>query len=220
MKCFFIEPTGQLKRWLRRYVGYRNGDPSDPARRACTAAQHGYHQVFVDLDIIPLEWKNIKDLCPESEDDGKYMSEGPAVPRDDPRWPKTCPCGRPFEESDEWQIFIDRMYRRTDTGEQFPLREAPVGSMWWAEWLPKHFYWDNKEDDHLMVMLPDKTQWNVDSRANNCTMPDDRTHRCWVRTGEPPMVTAGKSGHTCAAGAGSIASPGWHGFLTNGELVG
>lgn len=60
--------------------------------------------------------------------------------------------------------------------------------------------------------------WDIDSRASNCTKPSDTTHRCWVRTGTPPNVTAGKSGNTCSAGAGSILVPGWHGFLTNGEL--
>jgi hypothetical protein len=32
-------------------------------------------------------------------------------------------------------------------------------------------------------------------------------------------LTVDKNGDTCAAGAGSILTPAWHGFLRNGELV-
>lgn len=62
-------------------------------------------------------------------------------------------------------------------------------------------------------------QWYIDSRANNCTMKDDWTHRCWVRhgtVGDP--LTIDKNGKTCAAGAGSIQNAGWHGFLHDGWL--
>jgi len=70
------------------------------------------------------------------------------------------------------------------------------------------------------VILPNGIPWDIDSRAGNCALKDDRLHRCWVRTGEPPDVTVGKSGGpTCAAGAGSIQGGDWHGFLRNGELV-
>lgn len=62
-------------------------------------------------------------------------------------------------------------------------------------------------------------QWYIDSRANNCTMKDDWTHRCWVRRGtfgDPLHID--KDGLTCAAGAGSIQNAGWHGFLHEGVL--
>lgn len=78
--------------------------------------------------------------------------------------------------------------------------------------------WTNCDGQHLFVVLPNGHHWDVDSRANNCTLPDDFTHRCWVREGEPPLVTAGKDGHTCTAGAGSILSGDYHGFLRNGVL--
>lgn len=44
-------------------------------------------------------------------------------------------------------------------------------------------------------------------------------HKCWCRHGEPPDVHVDKVGETCGAGAGSIAYPGWHGFLHHGALV-
>lgn len=82
---------------------------------------------------------------------------------------------------------------------------------------PSHLFADGPQ---LYVRLPnDGGWWNVDSRANNCTLPYDYVHRCWQRTGTPPLVTAGKSQPTCSAGGGSIATPGYHGFLQNGFLT-
>lgn len=81
------------------------------------------------------------------------------------------------------------------------------------------FDWDNCDGRHLHVVLPNGHPWDIDSRANNCDRKDDRTHRCWVREGDPPNVTAGKTGgNTCTAGGGSILSGSYHGFLRNGVL--
>jgi hypothetical protein len=79
--------------------------------------------------------------------------------------------------------------------------------------------WTNCDGNHLLVTLPDRSIWDVDSRANNCSRPNDTEHRCWVRDGKIPKITAGKDGNTCSAGAGSIQSGSWHGFLRNGYLV-
>lgn len=81
------------------------------------------------------------------------------------------------------------------------------------------FHWDNCAGRHLHAVLPNGIPWNIDSRAANCDRPDDREHRCWVRTGEPPHITAGKGGDTCSAGAGSIAAGDYHGFLIDGAFT-
>lgn len=81
--------------------------------------------------------------------------------------------------------------------------------------------WGNCDGRHLLVILPDMSHWNVDGRASNCDMKDDRVHRCWVRHGRPEdgSLHVDKAGLTCHAGAGSIlAHNGWHGFLHNGAL--
>ncbi len=107
----------------------------------------------------------------------------------------------------------------TEDGEPHP------GDMYWTPCFRKEdgtadcTYWDNCDGQHLHVILPNGRHWDIDSRASNCTLPNDRTHRCWIRTGEPPQVTAGKAGHTCSAGAGSILSGDYHGFLRNGVLT-
>lgn len=73
----------------------------------------------------------------------------------------------------------------------------------------------------LVVKLPDGTDWVIDSRANNCTLPLDDKHWCWVRDGRPEDGTlhVSKNGPTCSAGAGSIATGRYHGFLRHGALV-
>lgn len=81
--------------------------------------------------------------------------------------------------------------------------------------------WHNCDSRHLICVLPDGVHWDIDSRANNCTKPEDVTHRCWVRIGRPELgetVHISKDGNTCSAGAGSIATGSYHGFLHHGFL--
>jgi hypothetical protein len=81
--------------------------------------------------------------------------------------------------------------------------------------------WSNCDGRHLIVVCPDGHHWNVDGRAGNCTMKDEKTHRCWIRHGDPTKpetLTVDQNGYTCKAGAGSILTSSWHGFLTQGEL--
>jgi hypothetical protein len=99
------------------------------------------------------------------------------------------------------------------------------GDMWWV----KHLHdedgrcripgWEDCDPrGHLNVMLPNGRVWDIDSRASNCTMKEDKNHRCWVRHGEPPHITVDKDGVTCQAGAGSIQAGDYHGFLQDGEI--
>jgi hypothetical protein len=119
-------------------------------------------------------------------------------------------------------------WARSDTGERHERNsQFGVGAMWRAIWMPKNWCWDNETEPHLLVRCPDGPEtlthrgyhdWDIDSRCSNCGLPNDRLHRCWVRHGVPPDVHVDKAGVTCSAGAGSIALPHWHGFLTNGYL--
>jgi hypothetical protein len=131
-------------------------------------------------------------------------------------WSPDCTCGGTEE----------REYRRADTGVtvwgywasfgpgSMQVREHAAGEC--------HAGWTNCDGKHIDVILPDGGYWDTCSRASNCTMKDETTHRCWVVHGTPPLLTVNKAGKTCQAGAGSIVSNGpqkWHGFLRNGELV-
>lgn len=112
------------------------------------------------------------------------------------------------------QVFHKRLY---DT----PSGELEPGCLYWNTWFPEDFYWSNHKGAHLMAILPNGSEWNIDSRASNCTMKDDKIHRCWCRRGNPEtdMITVDKSGVTCQAGAGSIGVEGYHGFLKNGSFT-
>lgn len=103
------------------------------------------------VDLVYLEptrlsrqylWRYNNGLCPHREGDNSYhdarvlIGVGPAdqitgevYPTDDPRWPKHCSCGYPFGERDIKQLFADRLYKRSDTGEDVTLSEAPVGAV-------------------------------------------------------------------------------------------
>lgn len=145
-------------------------------------------------------------------------------------WPTVCDdCGAPVPKDAPpkvvgeagtrlvHQVFVSRLYN-TASGEPEP---GDVYEM--AMHDPGDCpYWDNCDGTHTFGILPNGDQWNIDSRASNCTMREDRTHRCWVKTGSAAAGTldVGKGGHTCAAGAGSILVDGWHGFLRNFEWVG
>jgi hypothetical protein len=145
----------------------------------------------------------------------------------DERWPAKCDhCGAPVQgDAPERrygkdgtnggltrQVHRDRLY---DT----PSGKPEPGSIFEAHWYPENFMFDGVTR-HLVCVLPNGNHWHMTGRASNCTRPDDREHRCWVIHEEAPGVFhVDKNGDTCAAGGGSIATPGFHGFLHHGELV-
>lgn len=131
----------------------------------------------------------------------------------------TCPrCGGPVHVA--WWGPLYRL-----DGRRYISHQLPPGAMFWSTWGhgtgAGHpcFYWDNCAGPHLHVVLPNGHHWDIDSRATNCTQKAERTHRCWVRVGDPPAVSVAKGGKTCAAGAGSILSGDYHGFLRDGVLT-
>lgn len=200
--CFFTWPTDRAAVYLRRYVSASGGQCSGAMSYHNNRVYFGEVGIQVDAEGC---WRE---------------SERLNLSHDDPRWPTHCTCGLAFTDQDEWQEFHDRIY--TDGTRTWPMRELPVGAMYYADWYWDRMFWDNKTDGHLMVITPGG-EWCVDSRASNCTMPNDRLHRCWVRHGDPESVPSNlhvdKQGVTCAAGAGSIAQKTYHGFLHNGHLT-
>lgn len=181
---------------LRRYWG-------DNCPNNLGTGRRGYHNAMRALFDVP-------ELAAWSA--GGEPEDHPAE-----RWPVACDgCGAPVPASATRQVFQSRLYDN-------PSGKPEPGDMYWLRCLTTQRdacpYWDNCPGRHLWCVLPNGHAWDVDSRCSNCTLRDERTHRCWIREGQPPRVTAGKGGHTCSAGAGSIAAPGWHGFLRDGQLV-
>lgn len=201
VRTFWLDPTGTVRRYLRRYsliAGSHGFECAD-----------GYHSAKVLLDsAVP--------------DPGQASSDSWA--HDDPRWPPECDkgCGYRFADDDVWQLFTWHEYTSAQRpGETFVLApgETIPGAMWDATWWP----WKGPDGRSLCVVLPNGHEWGIDARASNCGLPDDpstppeeRKHWCWVRHGEPPDITVDKAGPTCNAGGGSILSGDYHGFLRNG----
>jgi hypothetical protein len=196
VRAFLLEPTKRSRRYLRRFVHSRN------------SGGH-YHDAWTLIGEV-MDKRNLVIR------DGKGDFDG------DPRWPTKCDkCDYVFREHDQWQIFYDRIYVRKDTGEKMTLREAPPGAMWDATWMSSRdsARWHGPDGKFLIAVCPGGHHWHIDGKASNCTKPSDEVHKCWIRHGEPPNLTVDKNGDTCAAGAGSIQTPNWHGFLRNGVFT-
>ena len=186
VRCFFCEPSGLERLFLRRYAASSKAQCSGP---------YSYHNARVFLE------------------DRQLSDTVPTHPRDDERWPMKCAaCDYVFDDDDHWQVFRETIYLRTDTGEEVLQTDNVPGMMFDATWMCRK----GADGRSLYVILPNGKQWAIDGRASNCSMPEDSEHRCWVRHGEPPFITVDKNGNTCAAGGGSIQAGDYHGFLRNG----
>lgn len=126
-----------------------------------------------------------------------------APPHDDPRWPTRCACGYVFSADDPWQVFQHQIYRRSDTGEEMTVEEAPPGAMWDAWWYEG--FGKTPDGKHLCVKLPNGSSWYIDGPATG--------GGSWTRSGTPPIVTAKPS---IFANQGKPNE--WHGWLTDGVL--
>jgi hypothetical protein len=175
VQCFIIEATDQIQRQLRRY---ESGECS---------LFGTYHNKCVDFDTVDRS----------VDQDGKPLDS-------DPRWPTCCDCGHRFSDNAEYQLFTNVIYKRIDNGETCTLRDAPPGAMYNATWLTHYEGYCGPDGQSLTVILPNGRAWNIDGQASNCTLKDDKVHKCWVRHGIPPLITVDKNGNTCAAGGGSI----------------
>jgi hypothetical protein len=189
--CFWIEPTGRGHIELRRY----DNDPVD----SCPGGS--YHHAVVALD---------GEVEITKTPEGYIASIDDSIAHDDPRWPTKCEnCDRLFGPDDNWQVNQKEHWVRPDTGEIacVSLLEAPPGAMWDATWW-RTFREKTYEDGvNLFVMLPDGAAWNVDG-------PSTSGGGGWARTGDPRAVPP------TVSATPSILTPAYHGFLTNGSLIG
>lgn len=201
LRTFWLEKTDMERASLRRFVMSSRGEK-------CSGPM-GYHHAEVLLGERKISAEAISTL---SADEARALH---------PDWPTSCSCGYEFADEDEWQIFRAELYRRTDTGELMTLRDAPPGATHDAEWLHGKRLHCGPDGRAIHAKCPDGRWWNIDGRASNCTMPDDKEHKCWIRHGTPELcdLTVDKAGFTCAAGAGSIDTGTYHGFLRAGTFT-
>lgn len=205
IKCKFFEPSTKVKRYFRRYE-----------EGTCPSKYGRFHNAknFRDEIEVPVSKNGY-------ENDERMVGD---FPTDEliPSFPTKCDyCDFEFTEKSEFQLNAERLYFCRETNEYFTLKELPAGAMYYADWMlvnrTSNLF--RGPDGHcLVVIVPQRSPWMVDSRANNCTLPDDTEHKCWVRHGEVPNITVDKNGITCGAGGGSIQTGNYHGFLRNGYL--
>lgn len=208
-RCFLVTPTQFVERSLRRYHTYSAATPVD--------GQHSYHNAKRFLDIVAehtdTEVGDIPTLAQRTTLDFPIKCES---------------CDYLFTDTDAWQIFTSRLWEGVDPNGvkvTASLRDMPIGAMWDAYWCGD--CWKGLDGKSYTVKIPpDGHDWSIDAVASNCDAHDDREHRCWIRHGVAPNLTVDKdcssdasAVRTCKAGAGSIQTPQWHGFLTKGVLV-
>lgn len=125
------------------------------------------------------------------------------------------------------------IFRCIATGEQKLANELPIGALYAidrSDCKDRNGFPPAGADGLAIACVcigrggsESRHHWYIDHRASNCTKPDDREHRCWVRHGTVgDKLTVDKNGLTCAAGAGSFfmgPNNEWHGFLRSGKLT-
>lgn len=178
--CFLLERTDLARRSFRRFVF---------SQEAKCASPYGYHNASVPI-------AECEPFVSEFEGDDRVETS-----KDDPRWPKACPCGYEFQPEDQWQENLDRLYRAPDGKLAVPTGHAP-GAMWNASWYAERSGtgWQGPDGQSLFVILPDGVAWHIDGPAKGGGR--------WTREGVAPKITARPS----------ILTSGYHGFLTDGVL--
>ncbi|MDQ4119906.1 MAG: hypothetical protein M3209_00380 [Acidobacteriota bacterium] len=204
VKCFFAKETTKVRRYLRRH-----------ASGACPSKYRTFHNAERLFDEIEVPVPN-GDGC---ESDERMISEAPEE-NEKSGYPTECEyCDYRFSDSDGYQFRTERLYRNEETSELYALRDLPPGAIYYASWMDRIY---KPQLEHcIIVILPNGNPWMIDSQANNCTIPEDhnqRQHHCWIIEGKLPTINVSKNGKTCQAGAGSILSGSYHGFLRNGYL--
>ncbi len=205
--CFMLEATGVRRLRLRRFTFGKN-DAVTPLRyptlRNCAKTTYrssdgGVRYWGHDASTV------IEERVLESELRARGIdSSGDHWPHEDPRWPKACEaCGEPFQDTDEWQLNADHLWRdRRDGATLYHLRrgEVPSGAMWNMDWLQGNPTYTGPDGLALAVMTPGG-EWYIDGPA--------RDGGRWTRTGTPPAITVMPS---------ILAGP-YHGWLRDGHLV-
>lgn len=225
IRCFLIESTDEEYESIIKMEDAKEGQPF------CVngSQYHRTEKVIARAMLVgpdknysrewQLDWEKRQELAKEI----KYCTQ----------------CGQ-FEFTDAATVSgaKGRSWVRTDTGERADRISAfGPGAMWFATWYNRrmtaepaencvekdaymHPGFDGFFDNPPLMVRTPGGDWCVDSRANNCTLKDDNTHKCWPRRGEAPLIDVNKDyGPTCHAGSGSIVCGSYHGFLRNGFLV-
>ena len=234
LEAFVAEETDQHRVWLRTYSNELHSCKS----------KYGTHNGLYHVGDLTIDHKTSatdKVYCVN----GVVLS----YPPEDNRWPTVCDaCGTFLDRSSQnirTHIHTRRIYRHAVTGERWQMDEIPNGALWRATWMEADAtsgpMYHTPDGQIWMGKTPDGHEWTIDGRASNCDSPckncgeafnkhkggvdrcknyeDAKPHNCWIRKGTAPLFTVGKDGPTCGAGAGSILTDKWHGFLRAGRWI-
>lgn len=198
IKCVFLTPSGKLQPSLRVYTTH-GGE--------CLEINNcGYHQAVQYLPLII----GTEDSVSSCKNDLHEYKD---------KWPTKCKCEYLFDKQAERQYRTETLYFIDGGPVLTTLHKAPVGAMWYSPWLGQDAPDECGTDGKALVVKTLGGDWHIDGVCSNCTKPNNKEHRCWVRHGVPPNITVDKNGNTCSAGAGSISIGKYHGFLRNGFLT-
>lgn len=196
IKCFLITGTEIKRSWYRRHSIEH------------TCKDNSYHdaQILIGDDVIQKDSKGFwLPYIPEKEHEKNC------------NYPTKCnSCEYLFKEDDCRHIFNQEIYKDVE-GKEYFLQHLVPGTIYRMPWLEEKPNFRGIDGKSYGVQTPGGF-WVIDSRAKNCTRPNDLIHKCWCRHGEAPNFTVDKDGFTCEAGAGSIQCGSYHGFLRNGYL--
>lgn len=188
--CFLIEPTLRYQRFTRRCSPWKDkATPTPPC-------PHGaYHNAVEIIDVVTIE----------NHDDAIVYTDG-AIPeeiRKTAKFPTQCLCGYHFVDADMWQYGHAVILRDARTGNEYTMRNVPVGAMWHAPWMLPFQEHNHAGDPKgpIIVRLPGGYDWNIDGLS--------KSGGYWTRQGVPPALTV----------TPSILVPTYHGFLRDGVLT-
>lgn len=203
IRVFWTEeiPTGRMT------VSYKS-DESLACPNGSPGMQYHHARVTLSHHATKKEW--------DDADRDQQMTEGLLLN-------PICSCGYVFtqENAELSSRGFACGWRNPITGEEWDNSNLPAGAMYDAKAYHDIPHWCSADGIALHVVLPDGTHWHVDGEANNCTRKGDHSHKCWPRHGDPRKgeCHVDKNGNTCSAGAGSIQTGSWHGFLHNNHLI-
>lgn len=189
--CFWVEDTGYADIHLRRFTF------TDKAPVACTAS-YGHTAQSPALARVEQQRSH----------EGYLTVVDPYDYAENPAWPTACEvCGYAFRPEDEWQVNQEAIYKRPDTGEEWPQKALPVGAMFDAFWMPTK----GPDGIALAVVLPPPAP---DSRGH-VWFPDHPSSSggAWTRTGDPKAVPPTVDCNP------SILTGDYHGYLRLGVLT-
>jgi hypothetical protein len=197
-KMFMIEETEFCRLSLRRFAWRKTeiGDSNvgfTAVEKPCPLGKDAIHDTYVVID------PQIKADNERSGLTGEFAGH--------PSWPKHCRCGYAFEDTDQWQVNRERLYRGSPDGKLYALRENPPGATWHADWFPDegpNGHYSGPDGKVWCVMLPGGMEWIVYSYASG----QEPRHK-WNVQGTVPNITV----------TPSINCVGYyHGFISEGII--